>query len=50
MQQTDVIFHLQQQNAATNMSDLYVNLSTIPEQLLAQAKNLQSQFLKLRGN
>lgn len=37
MQQTDVIFHLQQQNAAKNSSDLHENLSTMPEQLLPQA-------------
>jgi anti-anti-sigma factor len=37
MQQTSTIFHLQQQNAATNSSDLYENLSAMPEQLLTQA-------------
>jgi anti-anti-sigma factor len=37
MQQTDVIFHLHQQIAATAISDHHENLSTMPEKLLTQA-------------
>jgi len=47
MQQTDVIFHLQQQNAATNSSDLYENLSTMPEQLLTQANKATTSTIIL---
>ena len=37
MQQTNAIFHLQQENSATSNSDLHENSSTMPEQLLTQA-------------
>ena len=36
MQQTDVIFHLQQQISATSSIDLHGSLSALPEQLLTQ--------------
>jgi anti-anti-sigma factor len=36
MQQTDVRYHLQQQNATTSISDLRESRSAMPEQLLTQ--------------
>jgi anti-anti-sigma factor len=47
MQQTDVIFHLQQQNAATSMSDLHESLSALPEQLLTQANSATTSTIIL---
>ena len=38
MQQTDVIFQLQQQYATMSINEMHENLSTMPEQLLTQAK------------
>jgi anti-anti-sigma factor len=47
MQQTDVIFHLQQQNAATSMSELHESLSALPEQLLTQANSATTSTIIL---
>lgn len=47
MQQTDVIFHLQQQNAATSISDLHESLSALPEQLLTQANSATTSTIIL---
>lgn len=50
MQQTDIIFHLQQQYAATSMSDLHESLSTLPEQLLIQPNPVSKGKALRRGH
>ncbi len=47
MQQTDFIFHLQQQYTATSMSDLHESLSTLPEQLLIQPNSATHNMIIL---
>ena len=47
MQQTDFIFHLQQQNATTSISDLHESLSAMPEQLLMQANSATTSTITL---
>lgn len=39
MQQTDIIFHLQQHYATTKLNDLHERSSTLPEQLLIKANS-----------
>jgi anti-anti-sigma factor len=47
MQQTDVIFHLQQQYTAMSIIDLHENQSALPEQLLTQANSATTSTIIL---
>jgi anti-anti-sigma factor len=47
MQQTDVLFHLQQQYATTSTSDLHESLSAMPELLLTQDKSATTSTILL---
>ncbi len=49
LQQTDVIFHLQQQNAATYITDLHKNFLTMSQQLLTQANPVTTSKIVLNG-
>jgi anti-anti-sigma factor len=47
MQQTDVIFQLQQQYATMSINEMHENLSTMPEQLLMQANSATTSTIFL---
>jgi anti-anti-sigma factor len=47
MLQTDIIFHLHQQQATTKLSDLHEKSSTLPEQLLIQVNSATHNTIML---